>query len=187
MTSAFKTSAFPVLLAFGTLACVGCGDDAGNGGVAGTDADAGSVCGPGETESPNGVCIENVPCGVDIPTFKIGLQADGRDGIYAAKIVDASPSPPKQFRNDWVLDFVDADGKPATDITFDPDKVRTYMPAHGHPGYLPVKIEPLEEPGRFSMKDLNMWMPGPWEAQFPVSGPAGNDYVVFDVCITSLR
>lgn len=177
-----QRSAFALLLALATSAFVGCGDDAGDGGAAGHGADGGSPCGPDETESPNGVCIENVPCGDDIPTFKIGLTAEGRDGNYSASLVNAKPSPPRQYFNEWVVDFLDAKGTPADGIGI--DKSRTWMPEHLHDGYVTPVWTEADEPGRFSGKKLNMWMPGPWEVQINVSGPEGSDYIEFSVCVT---
>lgn len=183
------------LLTAALAGCVlGCGDGGGSGGDANTSgtstvADAGGApdggCAPDETESPNGLCVKNIPCGADIPTFKLGLEADGEQGRYTAKIVDAMPAPPKQYRNAWVLDFLDAVGEPASDLVI--DKVRPWMPSHAHDGRIVPKVEAAEAPGSFSVTDINMWMPGPWEVQLTVNGSAGDDYVVFRVCVLSLK
>lgn len=171
------------VLALAGPVLVACGDDAGGtGGSGGTGSDAGSACGPDQTESPNGVCIENVPCGADIPTFKIGLVADGRDGNHSASIVDAMPSPPRQYFNAWTVDFLDADGQPADGIAI--DKVRSWMPSHRHDGYITPITKAAGEPGRFSVSKINLWMPGPWEVQFSVTGSEASDYIVFRVCVT---
>ena len=169
-------------VALSLFAALGLGCDDGGGAADASVTDGGSACGPDETESPNGVCVKNIPCGSDIPTFKIGLKADGESGNYSASIADATPSPPRQYFNAWSVDFLDKDGNPATDIAI--DKARTWMPAHRHDGFVTPKWTEADDPGHFDVEKLNFWMIGPWEAQFTVTGPAGSDYVVFRVCVT---
>jgi hypothetical protein len=38
--------------------------------------------------------------------------------------------------------------------------------------------------GQFSVSDINLWMHGPWEVRFWVTGPDGDDYIVLPVCVT---
>lgn len=156
-----------------------CGDD-GAPADAGMSADAGP-CGPGEVEGPGGNCFMRIVCPDTIPTFKIGLESRNRDDLYTGVIVDASPSPPMQFLNDWVIDFVDADGAPVDGITL--DFAESFMPAHNHDGLRDPEWAEEGEPGRFAVDGINMWMPGPWEVRFDVTGPDGSDRIVFDVCI----
>lgn len=164
-----------------TLFGFGCSDsDAGDSGVDAPDGGDGG-CGPSEVEGPGGHCFLRITCPDTIPTFRLGLEAAGRDDLYTAVIVDAMPSPPQQFLNHWVVDFVDADGAPVADIEI--DFVEPFMPAHAHDGARDPEWQPLDEPGRFDVDFINMWMPGPWEVRFDVSGLAGSDHIVFDVCI----
>ena len=143
-------------------------------------ADAGP-CAPGEIEASGGRCFMRIECPDSIPTFKIGLEAVGNEDTYKAVIVDAVPSPPQQFLNAWVVDIVDMDGAAVADATV--DDVIPFMPAHGHGGIRIPEWEALDEPGRFDVQVINMWMPGPWTVTFEVTGPDGSDKIVFDVCI----
>lgn len=180
------------LLALASLALGACGDDAGGmpdgGGAGGGGGTGGAMCGPNETESPNGVCLKNVPCGKDIPEFTIDLEAEGRDGHYGARIVDAEPSPPKQYLNAWTVEFLDASGEVVPDVEIDgpPDHlgVQPWMPRHRHDGFIPPKWTGSDADGRFTVEKINLWMIGPWEVRFWVTGPDGDDYIVFPVCVT---
>ena len=44
-------------------------------------------------------------------------------------------------------------------------------------------IESADEPGRFLVTDVNLWMGGAWEVTFVLDGPDGGDTALFDVCI----
>jgi hypothetical protein len=122
------------------------------------------------------------PCPDDTPDFRIGLEATGREGAIVARLVDADPSPPRIFRNDWTVDFLTPDGAAVEDVEV--IEARAFMPVHGHDGIYPPEVSELDEAGRFDVHGLNMWMSGPWQVQLTLgSQSAGDDYVVFNVCI----
>ena len=123
-----------------------------------------------------------VPCPDDLDAFSIGMEATGEDGAVMARLLDASPAPPEKFTNDWTLEFVDAEGGAIEDLEI--TMARPWMPAHQHDGTFAPVIEGLDDPGTFQVDDLNLWMRGHWEVQIDVSSAsAGDDYIVFDVCI----
>ena len=192
---AIRSSTRLVGLLFAVASLLACGDS-GSGGEggdqAGMSANAGTSgkdgCEPPLIEAPGGHCYMPIPCPDTLPDFTLGLTAEGEEGLYAASIFEASPSPPRKFLNDWVIDLTDADGEPAADAMViddpnDPEDTRSYMPAHGHDGGRPIIIEAMDEPGRFSLSEINMFMAGPWEVHLHLTGPAGDDEVVFDICI----
>lgn len=135
------------------------------------------------TEPHTDASYPEAPCPEDTPDFRIGLQATGREGVIVARLVDAYPSPPRIYRNDWTLDFLTPDGTAIEDLEL--SEVRTFMPVHGHDGgpRLP-ELDALDDAGRFELTGLNMWMSGPWQVQLTLaSESAGDDYIVFNVCI----
>jgi hypothetical protein len=149
----------------------GCGDDDG------TDSDPVHVHDAGLSDGS----YEEVPCPEDTPEFAIGMEAVGEEGAITGRLLDADPAPPRKFENDWSVEFVDADGEPLEDV----EVVRAwpFMPVHGHDGFYDPDVSALEEPGRYRVDRINMWMRGPWEVHFMLtSESAGDDHVVFDVC-----
>jgi YtkA-like protein len=110
-------------------------------------------------------------------TLVVGLEAKGKH--YTAKLVSASPSPPQRFNNDWVVDFVDADGNPVSDMQV--TKTATFMPYHQHGK--PGKAEAMSDPGRFKLT-INLNMPGYFEIRLNVhASSAGDDYIVYNYCL----
>ena len=180
-----RVTSFGLCLIATCAAAIGCSDsDAEDGiGDAGNDVveDGGGACAAGEIEGPAGRCYMRIMCPDTIPTFTLGLEASGDDDLYKAVIVDARPSPPQQFLNAWVVDIVDMDDAPVADAVV--DDVFPFMPAHGHDGIRIPEWDAMDEPGRFDVRVINLWMPGPWTVTFDVTGPDGSDSIVFDVCI----
>jgi hypothetical protein len=129
--------------------------------------------------------VENdgfVGCPESIPPFALGMHQSGDQGRLVATLVDASRVPPLRYLNDWTLDFARADATPAGDVVL--TKARAFMPVHGHDGIVPPTLERLAEPGRVRVRGLNFNMRGPWEVQLTLSSAsAGDDYVVFHICV----
>ncbi|HTU61828.1 MAG TPA: hypothetical protein VMF89_25400, partial [Polyangiales bacterium] len=113
--------------------------------------------------------------------FALGMQAEGELGHITGTLIDASKKPPLRYINDWTVEFVDGAGQPIEDVAI--RMARPFMPVHGHDGNLAPKVR-MVQPGRFEVDDLNLHMRGPWEIQFQLrSASAGDDYVVFHVCV----
>jgi len=145
-----------------------CGDDASGGKDAGQDdVDAGGFTG--------------VPCG-DVQPLYADTIAVGDEGYYQVRVIDTDPyAPPRKQSGDWLVEVQDSAGEPAADA--DLLEVRPFMPTHGHNGIRKPMIASGDEPGRFMVTDVNLWMGGPWEVTFVLDGPDGNDKALFDVCI----
>lgn len=124
----------------------------------------------------------DVPCPPETPIFEPGLSAPGRASVIEARLVSAAPETPHKYENSWVLEFVDAEGKPIEDIVV--DSAKTYMPVHAHGGGTTPKPISLSEPGRVQIDKLNFTMAGPWQVTFQASSASvGKDTIVFDVCV----
>jgi photosystem II stability/assembly factor-like uncharacterized protein len=120
-------------------------------------------------------------CPSDTPPFALGMEAQGVRGKVRARLRAALPAPPQRYRNDWTLEFVDAQGALLSDVTV--SKARPFMPVHGHDGNIQPTIRPLDS-SSIEVAQLNLWMRGPWEVQLEVqSASAGDDQMVFHVCI----
>ncbi len=140
-----------------------------------------------------------VRCPEGIPDFVTGLTAASESGALQARLVRATPTPPrKKAPNAWTLELLGEDGEPRTDATI--AEACAFMPVHGH-GESTTKIEAGDEPGQHEISDLYFSMRGPWEVQLAVStsddsGEAGvfsdcdrneerggHDVIVFDLCV----
>jgi hypothetical protein len=114
--------------------------------------------------------------------FALGMVVRGQAGKLEAVVVDATPAPPERYRNDWVVTLRSADGGALDDVSL--TEARPFMPLHGHDGGVAPVITKLSEPGQFQLERLNLSMRGAWEIQLTASSPsAGDDYIVFHVCV----
>jgi hypothetical protein len=124
---------------------------------------------------------EEGPC-ADGPDFRLNMEAIGDEGAVKGVLIAASPAPPERNENDWTVEFRDMSDAPLSDVEI--TMAQPFMPAHNHDGTFDPTVVALDEPGRFEIQDINLWMPGMWEVRFTVeSASAGADYVVFDACI----
>ena len=160
------------LLLLCLLPMIACGDDDG-----GEEPDRSPA-----PQQDGGMMYPPVPCPESTPDFRINLEAEGEDGNVVGRLLDADNIPPDQYENDWTVEFRTPDGEPVEDV--DLYMAWPFMPVHGHDGFYDPEVEALNEPGQFQVDDLNLWMIGPWEVHLMVeSASAGNDHVVFNVCI----
>jgi hypothetical protein len=143
---------------------------------------------------------EEVRCPDDLPELfageTSGSVAMGENGEVMARVIAAAFVPAQRLKkNVWTVELTSADGAPLEDVEL--VKACAYMPVHGH-GKPPREVEPLAEPGRFTLDFLNFTMRGPWEVQLAVDtgsgatdgrgtscapGETGSDYVAFEVCV----
>jgi hypothetical protein len=149
----------------------GCGDD-----------EADDHAHSGQEHDGGGHGLEPVPCPASTPEFKVGLEATGESANVTARIVEADYVPPRKGPNDWQVVFVDGEGMAVEDVAI--TKAEPYMPVHRHDGRYPPTVTELDDPGAFDVENINLHMGGPWEVRFTVeSESAGDDYIVFNVCV----
>ena len=150
--------------------CAACGDDGG-------DDSADEMTHPHVDGS-----FPEAPCPENTPEFRINLQATGEEGAVVAQLIDADHIPPRKNRNNWTIEFLDTDDMALEDAEL--TMARPFMPVHGHDGIYEPEVTALDEPGRYQVDGLNLWMTGPWQVQLTVaSESAGDDYIVFNVCV----
>jgi len=165
-----RTRSIGWLLALSVLAACGDDDDG--------DDSAGGMAHP----HVDGGSYPEAPCPESTPEFRIGLQATGEEGAVVAQLIDADHIPPRKNRNDWTIDLLNADDMALEDAEL--TMARPFMPVHGHDGIYEPEVTALDEPGRYQVDGLNLWMTGPWQVQLTVaSESAGDDYIVFNVCV----
>ncbi len=141
-----------------------------------------------------GACGADDPSSIDEPVncaletrdddFTIGLVKNGDAAVLSFTLVDMQPAPPAREDNAWVIRVnqlasgVLGPTVDGADMTASP-----YMPDHGHVSGKAVIIEPTGTAGEYELTPINFKMPGLWETTLDVTSPAGDDIVVFRVCI----
>lgn len=122
------------------------------------------------------------PCDPKLPALAIGSEAEGDSKFIYAKVVKVDPLPLLKGTSDWELHFQNKDGDPITDIGV--KRAYTYMPVHAHHGTFEPKFSALAEPGNYEFDGFNFTMRGPWQVRLELtSESAGDDFVMFDVCV----
>jgi hypothetical protein len=113
---------------------------------------------------------------IDSTTLVIGWSAKGK--TVTAKLVSATPNPPERYNNEWLVDFVDTDGKAIEDLKV--TGVQTWMPYHSHgkPGSATQM-----SPGHFKLA-LNFQMRGYFQVKLDVkSAQLGSDHIDYYYCL----
>lgn len=147
-------------LALPLLLAAACGDDGHDDGH--HEADAGHDC---EQDTRD-------------EEFVAGMEKIG-DADHRFTLVDSLPAPPAKGNNTWTLEVTDAAGAPASGTI----SVLPFMPDHGHGTSLGAEVTE-EEPGRYTLDPVNLFMPGLWEITIGIGdGDTTTDEVVFRFCI----
>lgn len=111
--------------------------------------------------------------------FAIGLNKSG--SLIQASFVSANPAPPIKGDNTWVIEFDDLQGEPLSGATV---TALPMMPDHGHGTAVNAVVTALEQPGRFEITPVNLFMTGYWEITLDVTLAGGEvDSVVFGFCV----
>ena len=172
----------------------------------GEKSDSGSASSAGGLSSAgNSAPSTSTPCPDNYKTFSVGpsgtVVTDPASNISMR--VEDGPIPPIFGNNTWTVSMTDATGAPATNahITW----ACAFMSVHGH-GSNPKQMTNLGG-GKYTLKDQNTRMFGPWEVQFwidptgatpdyvpttiladgkqcnPTTGPAGKPNFEFNICV----
>jgi len=139
---------------------VACGDDDGGGEDEPTTT---GIPGPGQLEG----C--DVLEGFD--EYVAGLEKTGADG-YTFRLVAATPAPPQQGENTWVVEISGPDATPlAADASF---SIVPWMPDHGHGTNIIAGVTPVNDAaGQFEITPVDLWMPGVWTVDVTIENEAG--------------
>lgn len=137
-----------------TALAVGCGGDDGNG-------------------------PEEVDCTLEKrdDDFVIGLTKPGDSGLLSFQIMEAEP--PARYENRWVVQ-INQGSTPVTDATL---TITSYMPDHGHLSPIEAEITSMPTAGQYEIEPIYFSMPSLWEVTIDTESSAGDDTVVFRVCV----
>jgi hypothetical protein len=161
-----------------SLALLGC-DSGGDDGHAEHADDSSSS--QGDTHGETGETGGEGVCAVETrdDAFAIGLSKSG--SLVRATFVSSDPAPPIKGDNSWVLDFTDLDGAPLTDLSM---VAIPMMPDHGHGTPINAIVTALDEPGRYEITPVNLFMTGYWAITIDVTLTGGEqDSLMFGFCV----
>jgi hypothetical protein len=166
-----------MLVMLGSLAMFGCdsGDDDDDG-----HADSHETGDTHHQESDTDTGGESV-CEVETrdDNFAVGLSKSG--ALVKATFVAADPAPPIKGDNTWILDFTDLDGEPLSDLTI---VAVPRMPDHNHGTPVNAVVTALDEPGRYEITPVNLFMTGYWATTLDVTLAGGEqDSLMFEFCV----
>ena len=109
--------------------------------------------------------------------FVIGLKKPGDEGLLSFQIMEAEP--PAKYDNRWVVQ-IDNGARPVDGASL---TITTYMPAHVHLSPIETEVTSLPTAGHYELEPVYFSMKGLWEVTIEAETPAGNDSVVFRVCV----
>ena len=124
----------------------------------------------------------DAPCSAAYPAFRAGLETKAAD--LTVRLLSVDPQPPRQKSdNTWVLEVVDAAGKPVPGAVI--TSADTYMDVHKHGGRWEPTIAKGAAPGQFELTRIDFKMPGPWRLRFGVkpSADAAEARASFQICV----
>jgi hypothetical protein len=111
--------------------------------------------------------------------FAIGLSKSS--SLVRATFVSANPAPPIKGDNTWVLDFTDGEGAPLVGLTI---VAVPMMPDHNHGTPINAIVTALEQPGRYEITPVNLFMTGYWETTLDITLARGEqDSLMFGFCV----
>lgn len=170
----WRRSPLPTL-AICLLASIGCGGhDHGDEGEHGHGHESGDAAQHGD---PTTDCTT-----LPFDTYVAGIEKLGDQGRVRVAIVEATPAPPDEGDNVWIVRVTDADsGEPVQGATITSDPT---MPEHGGHGTDLPEVEAMGEDGRYTVRALSLAMSGLWEVPIEVALPDGTaDRVIFRFCV----
>jgi hypothetical protein len=119
-------------------------------------------------------------CDGDYLLYEPGLVVPTDEGSFDLTFVAATPEPPDEGDNDWVLQVSDAAGDPVeADVVVTP-----WMPAHGH-GVSPPDYfsRSTGVDGEVAIDTFDLIMPGTWEFRILVTAAGTDDTAAPSFCI----
>ena len=150
-----STNTWAVVCGLGLLLAA-CSSETGN------PADAAGAGGAGMPEA--------MTCGGKATPYKVGLEAEGQNGMFKVRFASADPSPPQRYTNSWVLEVRSTANELMPGMGL---KVFPFMPLHGH-GTRSVHVEPGDEQGQYTA-DPYLPMAGHWKVGVGVYDPEAGD------------
>lgn len=144
-----------------------------------------AACGTGSSASAQPDADDALACETSgrADTYVAGLEKQGSAGQLSFKLVQATPSPPARYLNEWTIQINAVDGgAPTTGATL---TVTPWMPDHQHgAGAYTPKVDEMTG-GAYDVKQINTWMPGYWEITVDATAGSVHDTAVYKFCISA--
>ncbi|MCB9673933.1 MAG: FixH family protein [Alphaproteobacteria bacterium] len=120
-------------------------------------------------------------CEGDYDVYEPGMEIRTTQGNFYLELVSATPDPPDEGVNDWLVKVTTESGSPVNGGTV---TITPWMPAHGH-GISPPDYSgtPTAGDGEYAIPAFDLIMPGVWEFQTLITESMMNDTVTFSFCI----
>ncbi len=112
--------------------------------------------------------------------YEPGMTRTTKSGALTVTLQQATPAPPRQGQNSWLVKVTDKDGMALPGLSL---SAGTWMPDHHHGSPIIGKSKDLGG-GSYRVEPIDLFMPGLWEITVGVTGKDGagkplDDKVVF--------
>lgn len=170
-----------ILTSIALLGCDSGGDDGGSDSGVGDDGQAEHADDSSDTHAETGETGGESVCEVEIRDDEFGLGLSKSGSLVRATFVSADPAPPIKGDNVWVLEITDLSGAPLVDAII---TALPMMPDHGHGTPIDAVVVALDEPGRYEVTPVNLFMTGYWQTTFDITLAGGEqDSLMFGFCV----
>ncbi len=122
-----------------------------------------------------GLFSRSVPRDLDL---SLGRTTDG--GLYVATIAPVEQPLRLGALHSWTLELATADGRPVEAAAVG---IGGGMPQHGHGLPTAPAVTQALGGGRFLIEGMKFNMPGWWEIDLSIDGPAGADSITFNLVL----
>jgi hypothetical protein len=129
----------------------------------------------------SGVADSGNVVGCDSPNeemYSPNMQQAGASSVFTFVLVSSDPAPPANDNNTWIVQLLDASGKPVTDATF---TAKATMPTMTH-GTTPVTIMSNGD-GTYTFTPLYFFMAGLWQVAITATSGSQKDTTSFYFCV----
>lgn len=127
------------------------------------------------TTASAGLFSRKLPADLDLALAKRTAA-----GLYEATIAPVAPPVKVGRMHAWTVTLTDPNGRPVdgADIAVDGG-----MPQHGHGLPTAPAVTQALGNGRYLIEGMKFNMPGWWEVDLGIAGPAGTDAVTFNIVL----
>jgi hypothetical protein len=122
-----------------------------------------------------GLFSRNVPNDIDL-----ALELPTDAGLYLAAIAPVDQPVAVGPMHSWTVGLADAEGRPVEAAVIGVDGG---MPQHGHGLPTAPQVTTDLGDGKFAVEGMKFNMPGWWEIDLSIDGPAGADSITFNLVL----
>ncbi len=121
-------------------------------------------------------------CSGDFEVYEPGMTFRSDQGNFDLTVLSATPDPPDEGDNDWVVRLDTVSGTPVSGGVL---VLTPYMPAHDH-GISPPDYtgqQTTGDAGEYTIPTFDLIMPGVWEFRVLATEGMQNDTLAFSFCV----